>query len=70
MLSAGKILLLIGVILIVVGALVILLGRLGITSLPGDISFRRGNFQLFIPIGTSILLSIVLTILLNLLLRR
>ncbi len=68
--SAGKILLLIGVILIVVGALVTLLGRLGITSLPGDISFRRGNLQVFIPIGTSILLSIVLTILLNLVLRR
>jgi uncharacterized membrane-anchored protein len=68
--STGKILLLIGLVLVVAGGFLYLLGRLGIGSVPGDLSFRRGNVRIFIPIGTSILLSIVLTLLLNFLLRR
>lgn len=68
--SLGRILLGVGVLLLFVGGLVLLLGKLGIASLPGDLSFRRGNVRVFIPLGTSLLLSIVLTILLNLFLRR
>ena len=68
--STGKILLLIGLVLLVAGGFFYLLGRLGIGSVPGDLSFRRGNVRVFIPIGTSILLSIVLTLLLNFLFRR
>jgi hypothetical protein len=68
--STGKILLLIGLVLLVAGGLFYLLGRLGIGSVPGDLAFRRGNVRIFIPIGTSILLSILLTLLLNFLFRR
>ena len=68
--STGKILLLIGLVLLIAGGLFYLLGRLGIGSVPGDLSFRRGNVRIFIPIGTSILLSILLTVLLNFLFRR
>jgi predicted MFS family arabinose efflux permease len=31
--------------------------------LPGDLSYRRGNFAFYFPLGTSILLSIILTLL-------
>lgn len=59
-----------GIVLICVGVVVFILGKLGLDSLPGDISFRRGNVQVFIPLGTAILLSLILTLVLNLLLRR
>jgi hypothetical protein len=68
--STGKILLLIGFVLLVSGGLFFVLGRMGVGSLPGDLAFKRGNVRIFIPIGASVLLSIVITLLLNLLIRR
>ena len=38
--------------------------------LPGDITFKSGNVTVYIPIATSIILSIVLTVVLNLLFRH
>ena len=43
---------------------------LGLGNLPGDIVVRKKNFTFYFPLGTSILLSIILTVLLNLLFRR
>lgn len=68
--STGKLILLLGVALLVIGGIIYLVGRLGLGPLPGDIAIRRGNLRIFIPIGTSILLSIILTVVLNLLIRR
>jgi hypothetical protein len=42
----------------------------GLGHLPGDIQVRRGNFTFYFPLATSILLSLALTLLLNLLWRR
>ena len=50
-----------GVVLIIAGLLWPLIGKLGIGRLPGDIVIERENFRLYIPIGTSILASLVLT---------
>ena len=58
------------VVLIVLGALFLLLGRLGIDRMPGDLVFRRGNATFYFPIGLMILLSVVGTIVLNLIFRR
>lgn len=66
----GKVLILVGVISLVAGGLFVLLGKTGITSLPGDLKFSKGNFRFYFPIGTSIVLSIILTVLLNLFLRN
>lgn len=66
----GKTIIGFGVILVLVGGIMVLLGRAGLPSLPGDVSFRRGNTRVFFPIGTSILISVVLTVALNLLIRR
>ncbi|MEE2877120.1 MAG: DUF2905 domain-containing protein [Candidatus Neomarinimicrobiota bacterium] len=41
-----------------------LIGKLG--NLPGDFHFNRGNFSIHLPLGSSIILSIVLTIVLKL----
>jgi hypothetical protein len=48
----------------------LVLGRVGLDRLPGDIVFRRGNLTVYFPIGLMILLSVVGTIVLNVLLRR
>jgi len=58
------------IVLLVLGGLFLLLGRFGIDRLPGDLVFRRGNFTLYFPIGLMILLSIVGTIVLNIVFRR
>lgn len=63
--------------LIIVGALLALIGVLLLVApklpwlgrLPGDIQIRRDGFRLYLPLGTSLLISVVLTLLLNLLLR-
>jgi Protein of unknown function (DUF2905) len=68
--SVGKLLIGAAVVLIVLGGLFLLLGRLGIDRLPGDLVFRRGNATLYFPIGLMIVLSIVGTIVLNVLFRR
>jgi hypothetical protein len=58
------------VVLLVLGGLLLLLGRLGIDRLPGDLVFKRGNATLYFPVGLMIVLSIVGTIILNLVFRR
>ena len=58
------------VVLLVIGGLFLVLGRFGIDRLPGDVVFRRGNATIYFPIGLMILLSIVGTIVLNLVFRR
>jgi len=66
----GRLLLVLAGILAVVGVVLLLIGRGVLPRLPGDLEFGKGNVRVFLPLGTSILLSIVLTILLNLFLRR
>jgi Protein of unknown function (DUF2905) len=62
---------LIGLLFLVAAAVVYLLGRLGIPfgHLPGDFAWRRKNVSVYFPLGTSILLSILLSIILYLLMR-
>ena len=51
--------------------LVLLYGeRLGLGRLPGDLSWKRKGVEVHVPIVTSLLVSLVLTVLLNLLWRR
>lgn len=66
----GKLLIGGAVVLLVLGVLFFLLGRLGLDRLPGDLVFRRGNFTVYFPIGLMILLSVVGTIVLNIVFRR
>jgi Protein of unknown function (DUF2905) len=48
------------------GALLWLAGRLGLGRLPGDIVVRRGTATFAFPLVTSLLLSLLATLLLNL----
>ena len=67
----GKFIVIIGVITTLVG-LVIWSGFAPkwLGRLPGDLSFKRGNFSFYFPLATSILASIILTLLLMLFGRR
>jgi hypothetical protein len=58
----GKVLIVAGLLIAAIGVLVSMGFPLG--RLPGDVSYRRGNFGFYFPLTTSILLSILLTVLL------
>ena len=66
----GRFLLVAALVLGVVGLLLLAGSALGLGRLPGDLSFTRGRTRVYLPLATSILVSIVATIALNLLLRR
>jgi len=65
--DAGRILLVFGVLIALIGGALMLFGRL---QLPGDFTFRSGGLTVYVPIATSIILSIVLTVALNLFFRH
>ena len=52
------------------GLLLILAGAVGLGRLPGDLAFRGKHVRVYVPIATCIVLSIILTIVLNLIVRR
>jgi len=60
-----------GLILAGIGGLLSVFGRLGLPlgRLPGDFRFQSGSFTCFIPVASSILLSVLLTLILNLIAR-
>jgi hypothetical protein len=66
----GRVLIVVGIALAVVGVLFVALERMGLGRLPGDLMWQRKGIRVYVPIATSILLSLVLTVVLNLLLRR
>ena len=68
--SLGRLLILIGVFAFLLGALLILAPKLPFLGrLPGDILVRKGGFTLYAPIVTMALVSVGLTVALNLIFR-
>jgi hypothetical protein len=66
----GRVLIVVGLILAVIGAGMVAFGKLGLGRLPGDIVIERKNLKVYVPIVSSIIISVVLTLLANLFLRR
>lgn len=67
----GKFLIIFGVIILILGLLITYTNLdkyMG--KLPGDINIKKGNTSFHFPIATCIIISIILTIILNLLLRK
>jgi len=64
----GRILMVFGVALLVIGALLTVVGK--VPRLPGDILIRRDTVVVYIPLATSLVLSVVLTLVFSLLARR
>ena len=66
----GKILIILGVIIVVVGLLLAFGVRIPLLGkLPGDIIIKRDGTSFYFPIVTSLLLSAILTLIINLILR-
>jgi hypothetical protein len=67
----GKMLVGLGLLLVVLGAVLLLAARFGLPlgRLPGDVSYRGKHVSVFFPLGTSILISVVLSILFYLISR-
>jgi len=66
----GRLLIITGGGLLILGLILLLAGRIpGLGQLPGDISVERGNFKLYAPLGTMVVLSIILTIVINIVVR-
>ena len=70
MADIGRLLLIFGALLALIGLAFVLWPNLPLGRLPGDLRFRVGGGTLFIPLATSIVLSLLLTLLLNIFLRR
>ena len=70
--NVGRFLIVSGLILIALGVLVSLAPKLpgGLGRLPGDILIHRGRFTFAFPVVTCLILSLLLTLLLNLFFRR
>jgi Protein of unknown function (DUF2905) len=67
----GRLLILTGLALAGLGLLLVFAGRLPFLGrLPGDIVVQRDNWTLYFPLATMLLLSLVLTLVLNLFGRR
>ena len=67
----GWALVVLGVIIVVVGLVFVTGGRVPILGhLPGDIVIQRDNVTIFIPLGSMLLVSVVVSIVLGLLNRR
>ena len=66
----GRALLVGAVVLALLGVVFLAGSALGVTRIPGDLSFGKRNVRVYVPIATSVILSIVATIVLNLLVRR
>ena len=60
----ARFLIFLGLALVVSGLLWPYMAKLGIGQLPGDFVFRRGNSTIYIPVMTSIILTIVLNVVL------
>jgi len=69
--NLGQLLLITGAVLVIAGGVLILGNKLGISlgRLPGDIRLARNGGVLYLPCATSLLISILLTVVLNVLLR-
>jgi hypothetical protein len=69
--SVGRFLIILGGFIVIIGIVISIHGRIPLLGrLPGDIFFQKGSFRVYLPIMTGVILSIVLTILVNLLSRR
>ena len=67
----AKGLILFGLILVILGGIMLLAGKIPwLGKLPGDIYIQKKNFSFYFPLATCILISLLLTLILNLWFRR
>jgi membrane protein implicated in regulation of membrane protease activity len=60
----SRVLVVAGIVLLVAGLVLPFLSRLGLGRLPGDFAIRRPGFSLYVPLATSLILSLLLSLIL------
>ena len=71
MADLGRFLIGLGAAIALMGVVLVVAGRVPwVGSLPGDFVFRRGSLTVYVPLVTSLVVSVVLTVLVNLFWRR
>ncbi|RUP09410.1 DUF2905 domain-containing protein [Hyphomicrobium sp.] len=60
----SRVLIIVGILLVVLGLLWPLIEKVGFGRLPGDIVIERGNFHFYLPLGTCVLVSVILSLVL------
>jgi hypothetical protein len=68
--TVGRLLLVVGIVVAAVGGFLALGGRLPFGRLPGDISIQGQSGGFFFPIVSCIVISVVLTVVLNMVIRH
>jgi hypothetical protein len=67
----GKLIIILGIFLVIIGVLIFLAPRVPyIGRLPGDIYIKRDRFTVYFPLVSSILISMILTLILNFIFRK
>ena len=66
----GRLLIILGGLLLAAGVLLVLLGQIPFFGrLPGDIAIERERFSFFFPLASMLILSLILTVVVNIVLR-
>ena len=68
--SIARFLIVLGILLVALGVAFLIFPKFPLFKLPGDFIIRKDNFVAVFPVATSILLSVILTLILNLLMRK
>lgn len=69
--AIGKMLIFFGLFMVAIGAVLMAVGKIGgLGRLPGDIFIQKGNFTVYFPVVTMIIISVVLSLILNIFFKR
>lgn len=65
--NLGKTIIIIGLTLVVIGAALTVAGKIGLPfgKLPGDITYQKKNITIFAPLGSMLVLSLIISLILN-----
>jgi Protein of unknown function (DUF2905) len=66
----GRIVLVVGIVLVVIGGLAVMGVKLPFGHLPGDIAIEGENGAIYIPLGTMLVISLILSVVLGFFWRR
>ncbi|MBD3420003.1 MAG: DUF2905 family protein [Chitinivibrionales bacterium] len=68
--ETGKFLIIAGTVILVLGLLFVMSDHLQLGRLPGDIRFGNDRFRIYIPVATCILVSVIITLIVNFFSRK
>jgi hypothetical protein len=68
--DTGKFLLVAGTVIIALGLIFLMADKLPLGRLPGDLKFGGERFRIYIPVATCVLLSVVITLIVNFFSRK